>query len=65
MSRSKQFEKCKDVDIFSGLFLTPEINYCSIIVEFGSNGDYKTFKGSTDSERLLDESQNFELTKGT
>ena len=42
------------VGIFYGLFLAPKIKYCLTIDEYGIISEHKTFKGFTDSKRLLD-----------
>ena len=40
--------------IFYGLFLAPEVRYCSTINEFGDIQRHMTCKGFNDSKRLLD-----------
>ena len=42
---------------FHGLFLAFKIKYCLTIDEYGIIQEHKTFKGFTDSKRLLDRSQ--------
>ena len=54
----------KSGGIFYGLFLAPKIKYCLTIDEYGIISEYKTFKGFTDSKRLFDRSQYFEMLKG-
>ena len=44
----------KSGGIFYGLFLAPKIKYCLTIDEYGIISEHKTFKGFTDSKRLLD-----------
>ena len=43
--------------MFYGLFLTPNIKFVFSIDEYGTIQAYKTFKGYTDSKRLLDHVQ--------
>ena len=53
--RLRQSEKgFKSGGIFSHLFLAPKIKCCLTIKEFGILEEQKTFKGFSDSERLLD-----------
>ena len=54
----------KSGGIFYGLFLAPKIKYCLTIDEYGIISEHKTFKGFTDSKRLLDRLQYFEMLKG-
>ena len=46
------------------MFLAPKIKYCLNIDEYGIISEHKTFKGFTDSKRLLDRLQYFEMLKG-
>ena len=50
--------------IFYGLFLAPKIKYVLTIDDFGIIQQHMTFKGFTDSKRLLDRSQYFDILKG-
>ena len=50
--------------IFYGLLLAPKIKYCLTINEFGVIQQHMTFKGFNDSERLLDQSQYFDMLEG-
>ena len=49
---------------FYSLFLAPKIKYCLTIIEFGIIQQHMTFKGFTDSKRLLDRSQFFNMLEG-
>ena len=54
----------KNGGIFYGLFLAPKIKYCLTIDEYGIIEEHKTFKGFTESQRLLDRNQYSEMLKG-
>ena len=49
--------------IFYGFFLAPKIKYCLTINELGVIEQHMTFKGFSDSKRLLDRSQYFNMLK--
>ena len=55
------FDSC---GIFYGLFLAPKTKYCLTIKEFGIIEEHMTFKGFSDSKRLLDRSQYFNMLEG-
>ena len=50
--------------IFYGLFLAPQIKYCLTIDDYGIIQEHKTFKGFSDSNRLLNRSQYFKMIEG-
>ena len=54
----------KSDGIFYGLFLTPKRKYCLTIDKHGIIQEHKTFKGFNDSNRLLDQPQDFKLIEG-
>ena len=50
--------------IFYGLFLALKIKYCLTIDEYGIIQEHETFKGFSDSKRLLDRSQYLKMIEG-
>ena len=50
--------------ILYGLFLAPKIKYCITINDLGIFEQHMTFKGFSDSKRLLDRSQYFDMSDG-
>ena len=50
--------------ILYGLFLAPKRKKCSTIDEFGMIQEHKTFKGFSDSRRLLDRQKYFKMMNG-
>ena len=50
--------------IFYGLFLAPKLEYVLTIDDFGFIQQHMTFKGFSDSKRLLDRSQYFDMFEG-
>ena len=47
------------------MFFEPKIKRCLTIDEHGVLEEHQTFKGFTDSQRLIDRNQCFEMIKGT
>ena len=50
--------------IFYELFLAPKIKYVLIIDDYGIIQQHMTFRGFSDSKRLLDRSQYFDMLDG-
>ena len=60
---------CESKDAYDGgevtcrLFSAPKIQYCLTIDEYAKNDEHRTFKGFTDTEKIINWSQNFVMLK--